>query len=86
VEVRRVLSPAEEARIQAAEEARVAAELAAEQRERDVFMAQPSVQFPGLTNGQIAGIRAERDTLTIDRLAAKYDATVGTIEAVLAGG
>ena len=86
VEVRRVLSPAEEARIQAAEDARAAAELEAELRELDVFMAQPSVQFPGLTNGQIAGIRAERDSLAVPALADKYDATEATIAAVLAGG
>lgn len=86
VEIRRVLSRAEQASIQAAEDARVVAELAAEQRERDVFMTQSSVEFPGLTNGQIAGIRAERDTRTTPELAVKYDTTVGTIDAVLAGG
>jgi hypothetical protein len=86
VEVRRVLTQAEEARIQAAEDARAAAELEAELRELDVFMAQPSVQFPGLTNGQVAGIRAERDSLTVTALADKYDATEATIAAVLVGG
>jgi hypothetical protein len=44
------------------------------------------VQFPGLTNGQIEGIRAERDSLTVPDLADKYDATEATISAVLASG
>ena len=86
VEVRRVLSRAEEAQIQRAEDARVAAALEVELAELDVFMAQPSVQFDGLTNGQVAGIRAERDSLTVSDLADKYDVTVATIAAVLAGG
>ncbi|MGY2127703.1 ArnT family glycosyltransferase [Blastococcus sp. SYSU DS0617] len=86
VEVRRVRSLAEQADIQAAEDARVAAELAAERRALDVFMTEPSVQFPGLTNGQVEGIRADRGTMTVDDLADKYDATPETIDAVLASG
>lgn len=86
VEIRRVLSRAEEARIQAAEDARLAAQLEAERAELDVFMAQPSVQFPGLTNGQLAGIRAERESFTLPELAARYDVPEATIAAVLAGG
>jgi hypothetical protein len=86
VEVRRVLTQAEEAQIQAAEEARAAAQLETERRERDAFMAEPSAEFLGLTNGQVAGIRAERDTFTATQLADKYDTTEATIAAVLAGG
>lgn len=86
VEIRRVLTRAEEARIQAIEDARVAAQLEVELAELDVFMARPSVQFDGLTNGQVAGIRAEGDSLTVTALADRYDATVATVAAVLAGG
>ena len=86
VEIRRVLTRAEMQQRQEAEDARVAAKLADEQRSRDVFMTQPSVDFRGLTNGQVAGIRAERDSLSIPELAAKYATTEETIDAVLAGG
>jgi hypothetical protein len=86
VEVRRVLTQAEAAQIQAAGEARADAQLETERRERDAFMAEPSAEFIGLTNGQVAGIRAERDTATAAELADKYDTTVATIAAVLAGG
>jgi len=85
VEIRRVLGRAEEARIEAADQARLAEQLAAEQRALDVFMAEGSDVFPGLTNGQVAGIRAEREALEVPALAAKYATSEEMITAVLAG-
>ena len=46
-------------------------------------MAAPSVAFPDLTNGQIAGIREERATRSVEQLAQRYGTTESTIEAVL---
>ncbi|GAB3316492.1 hypothetical protein GCM10027451_33430 [Geodermatophilus aquaeductus] len=86
VEVRRVLTPAEEARIEAEEDARVAAELEAELRRVDAFMAEDSLEWPDLTNGQVTAIRQERDTLSVPALAAKYETSEETVGAVLAGG
>ena len=83
VEIRRVLTRAEEARIQAAEDAAVAAELEAETRALDALMAEPSAQFPELTNGQIAGIVGERGELTVTELADRYGITEATVAAVL---
>ena len=83
VEIRRVLTRAEEARLKAAEDARVAAELEAERQELDAYMAAPSGEFPELTNGQIAGIVEERRTLPVAQLAERYGTTEATIAAVL---
>jgi len=83
VEIRDVLSVTEEAAIEQAEGARVAAEVAESQRQFQAFLDAPSDSFPGLTNGQIAAIRDESGLATAAELARKYQTATETVLAVL---
>jgi hypothetical protein len=77
VEIRRVLPLAEQAEIQAAE-------AEAERLQLEAFMAAPSAEFLGLTNGQIEGIRVDSATMSGPQLAEKYATVEETIIAILA--
>lgn len=83
VEIRQVLSEAEETALREAERARVAAEVAASRRQFRVFLDAPSDRFPDLTNGQIAAIEDDSATATLAQLARRYETTTATVQAVL---
>jgi hypothetical protein len=83
VEVRRVLSRADEAQLRAEQELEVAARLVAENENLAAHMAGPSPLFPELTNGQVSGMVAERGELTVDQLAERYAVPESTVAAVL---
>lgn len=77
VQIRRVRSLAEQAEVEATE-------AAAEAERLETFMAAPSVEYPGLTNGQIEGILVDQETLSVAEMADKYVTTEETIETIVA--
>ncbi len=83
VELREVLSVSEwDAREQAKADG-VVDQLARERKQLDAYLRQESEVFPGLTNGQLEGIRVEAEQLSVRELALKYRTRNATIRDVL---
>lgn len=82
VQLRRVLTPAQYAAQEKAKADAVVRYLADKQKKLTAFYALRSTRFPGLTNGQLEGIRIDARSLSTQQLARKYQTTEATVRAI----